>query len=238
MHQLSIIRFGGLALAVGSVMFIAGMLIRPSGPIVSTVSDPLSVNELLTVIGENETLTHVSSDILIVSTLLLVFGMVVHMRMQGADGVSNSLINLGLAFTMLALLGYMLFIGLSHVAAQTISGNEPSTLGQNQTSVAIQITRVGISVTAIYVFALGVFFHGIGLYLKLPSGIYRNIALIIAILSIATFVAAIIAQYFGAVTELFYIANAYGVPVSVWYLILGDALYNQNPNFVPRPRIA
>lgn len=226
MEKFPITKAGGVALIAGSIMLMAGMLIRPSGPIVASVADPLSVSELAVVIQNNTALASGSTVVLIISMGLLTFGMIVLKEEYGAEGLGNGFLRLGLAITVLALISYLLQISWDQVFVYSLHEREPTLAPPEHVAATIQATKVGVGITTAYLYALGVTFHAFGMVLRLQHGIHRNIAFVISALGLTAFVFIVVAQISLGVSWISYVANTIILPTSVWYLIIGDTLFN------------
>ena len=207
--------FSGLALIVGSLLYMVSQALTPGG----AFTDP-SIRDL----NAQPFLTHVSSQTGILGLLLVVYGMFAFWRGSGRDGPGDGLARFGVLVIVFSCLGFALSKGANHMIVHALGGHEEFSTATEQflkdSANVLRMVRLSITVVVGSTIVLGNAALALGLWLRLSPGAHRTIALIAAILSIASLVSQVGATHFH--TDILYlVAGLLTIPVGLWYISLG-----------------
>ena len=71
------------------------------------------------------------------------------------------------------------------------------------------------------------------MYLRFNSGLHRVLAIVVGLVCIAALVLLVIGDHFHNLRTLYTIANLAVMPLNLWAIILGVALYREHSSLSP-----
>lgn len=204
-----------MGLIVGPVMALLFFLLEPGG-IVIDPAEPGDALGNITALASNPALAHVSSLMVPLSILLMIFGVAGVSRVMQGETMSGGLSRLGILCMAIGGAGWILAAGLNHVLAQTSMESEQSL----QQAMVIYRVDSGLTIISSVVVAFGVLAFSLGLSATYPRGFGRTAALVIAAVSIIALIAFIIG-HIGPSPDMMRVARACYFPWVAWFVYVG-----------------
>lgn len=223
-------RVGGLALIIGSALYIVSTLIMPGNVIDGGNGSDL--HALIDAIADNSLLTAFAAVLGAVSLMFLLWGLVVMWRTAQSDCALDTFVKFGLIGVMLAtislLMSQCLTFATSHVVAHGIGAGA----GPNQTesladmALNLQLIAGAARLMGSISGLMGYVVLGFALARKFRPGAYRVLAFIVAIGAIISLVGIVLTEPFhdliDALAPIFMVLS---ILYLVWWIIIGVGVY-------------
>ena len=172
-------KIGSIALLLGPVLAIAFFLVQPTGLLIDTV-EPGNPKDAIAAYGANAGLTKLTSGIIALSLVVMIYGYSVVCSGIRNSGNSDALARCGLLFLQVGTIAWVLAQGVHFVlAGVSPESNEAITSSLSAYAVDAGITLLGSLVvsTGFFLFSLGVSARG---------GLYATTGLVIALVSLVS----------------------------------------------------
>ena len=231
MNGFSANKLAGLSLILGPCLMIAAIILTPGGIVVASAR----AGEVLAVVRAMEqypTLAHLSANLGIVGVVLAVWGFWYILRSQHNRSICGVLIQWGALILILALAGLAIGRGMTNLVVHILTAPAVTEIPQQQLYAAvgtIEAVRGGFRVTAALVLFVGSLAVALGLVSRFAGGIQKILAIVAIAVSVVAIVCFFAAQHGGSPAVFYRIVGVLGIPIMLWYLILGIALYRDAP---------
>lgn len=204
-----------LGLIVGPVLAFLFFLLEPGGILIDPVETGDAVGAF-TALASNPTLAHVSSLLVPLSLVLMLFGLAGISRVTQGERMSGGLSRLGILCMTIGATGWILTTGLNHVLAETVMESD---LAMQQ---AISVYRVdsGLTIISSMVGTAGVLAFSLGVSAIFPRAFGKTASLVIAAVSTLALIAFIIGHT-GPSPDMIRVARACYFPWVAWIAFLG-----------------
>lgn len=229
-------RLTGMALALGGLLGVIIPFIRPGGLVVEPLERASRLLDRVQVLADNAAFTHTSSLLGSLGLFLLVFGLLGLRRILGRGTVKHMAVTLGVFLLAFGCIGLAFGYGLNHIIAHTVNHGGDATNPRTLLTIAvtIQAVKAGIAIISGYGYLLGFTCIAAGLTLHFRSGLHRLLAILLLVVSAAALISLLIGDHFHDVAGTFYtLADYASLPLSLWALILGIAMYREHAGLTP-----
>ena len=230
MNGFSANKLAGLSLILGPCLMIGAIILTPGGIFVASAR----AGEVIAVVRAMEqypTLAHLSANLGVVGVVLGVWGFWYILRSQDNRTIAGVLIQWGSLILILALAGLAIGRGMTNLVVHILTAPAVTEIPQQQLYAAvgtIEAVRGGFRVTAALVLYVGSLALALGLVSRF--GAFQKVLAIVAIvLSVVAVVSFFAAQHGGSPAVFYRIVGIAGIPIMLWYLILGIAVYRDAP---------
>ena len=204
-----------LGLIVGPVMALLFFLLEPGGIVIDPVESGDAVGTI-TALASNPTLAHVSSLLVPLSLVLMLFGLAGISRVTQGEKMSGGLSRLGILCMTIGGIGWILTAGMTHILAQTTMESDLAL----QQAIAVYRVDSGLTFISSVVVAAGFLAFSLGVAATYPRGFGRTAALAISAVSTIALIAFIIGQT-GPSPDMIRVARACYFPWVAWIASLG-----------------
>ena len=232
MAMITVARTGGLALMIGSALYIVSTLLAP-GSFVNG-ADASSVYAMTDIIADNPLLTDFSSILGGVSLMFLLWGMIVMWQTAQSPCALDTFVKFGLAGVMLAvvcLFAAQCFIyATSHVVEHGVglgAGADQTealrAIGNHMQSMA-GVARLMAGITGL----MGYVVLGFALGRKFRPGVNRWLAFVVGVGAIVSLIGIILTEPFHELIDtLAPIFTVLSMLYLVWWIIIGYGVYTE-----------
>ena len=204
-----------LGLIVGPVMALLFFLLEPGGIVIDPAESGDAVGTI-TALASNPTLAHVSSLLVPLSLVMMLFGLAGISRVTQGERMSGGLSRLGILCMTIGATGWILTAGLNHVLAETVMESELAL----QQAIAVYRVDSGLTIISSMVVAAGVLAFSLGVSATHPPGFGSTAALVVAAVSALALIAFIIGHT-GPNPDMIRVARACYFPWVAWIAYLG-----------------
>lgn len=204
-----------VALIVGPVMALLFFLVEPGGIVIDPAESGDAIGTI-TALVSNPVLAHLSSLLVPLSLVLMLFGLAGISRVAQGDRMSGGLTRLGILCMTIGGTGWILTAGMNHVLAETVTDSELAM----QQAIAVYRVDSGLTIISSMVVAAGVLAFSLGVLATFPSGFARTAALVIASVSTLALIAFIIGHTVPN-PDMIRVARACYFPWVAWIAYLG-----------------
>lgn len=231
MSELSASKVAGWSMIVAAVLVIVAAAITPG--YTTDSFEGLNMVQTLEDRSSDAGLHNLASLMNMAAGLLLLFGLLAISRTARGESASDAMVRFGvvaLAITIALLLAAvgvnkMIVHVLQHGGLEGIDAERADAL-----SWSLQSVRYGITIGVWAAGAVGTLLLGLGLYDRFAGGYQKWFALLVVAASVAGLVATAIAEFAHDIAqELVLIYGLYLLVVTIWYLLLGVGLVNEDP---------
>ena len=232
MNGLTANKLAGLALILGPCLMLAAIVVTPGGMVIASARAG-QVVAIVQAMGQYPTLGHLSANLGIVGVVLAVWGFWYLLRSQDNRSIGGVLIQWGALVLILALAGLAIGRGMTNLVVHILTTPAVTEIPQPQLYTAvgtIEAVRGGFRVTAALVLFVGSLALGLGLVSRFAGGIQKVLAIMAIILSVVAIVSFFAAQHGGSPAVFYRIVGVAGIPITLWYLALGIAIYRDSPS--------
>ena len=212
MNSISLYRLGGFALIAGPVLSIVFFLLQPGGLLIDNADSSDAVASI-TSFASNSTLTIVTSMVIALGLLLIVFGFYAVQKITRVDGVGDALSQFGLLALIIGVFGWIVAQGL-HLALADAN------LQDLNAWVPVYSVYAGITLMSAIAVSLG--FLTFSLALSTRDDFNNIVALVVSIVSVVAFVCFIAAAVVPEQTDtMILIGRICYFPWTIWGILLG-----------------
>ena len=212
MNSISLYRLGGFALIAGPVLWIVFFLLQPGGLLIDNADSSDAVASI-TSFASNSTLTIVTSMVIALGLLLIVFGFYAVQKITRVDGVGDALSQFGLLALIIGVFGWIVAQGL-HLALADAD------LQDLNAWVPVYSVYAGITLMSAIAVSLG--FLTFSLALSTRDDFNNIVALVVSIVSVVAFVCFIAAAVVPEQTDtMILIGRICYFPWTIWGILLG-----------------
>ncbi len=212
MNSISLYRLGGFALIAGPVLSIVFFLLQPGGLLIDNADSSDAVASI-TSFASNSTLTIVTSMVIALGLLLIVFGFYAVQKITRVDGVGDALSQFGLLALIIGVFGWIVAQGL-HLALADAD------LQDLNAWVPVYSVYAGITLMSAIAVSLG--FLTFSLALSTRDDFNNIVALVVSIVSVVAFVCFIAAAVVPEQTDtMILIGRICYFPWTIWGILLG-----------------
>ena len=212
MNSISLYRLGGFALIAGPVLWIVFFLLQPGGLLIDNADSSDAVASI-TSFASNSTLTIVTSMVIALGLLLIVFGFYAVQKITRVDGVGDALSQFGLLALIIGVFGWIMAQGL-HLALADAD------LQDLNAWVPVYSVYAGITLMSAIAVSLG--FLTFSLALSTRDDFNNIVALVVSIVSVVAFVCFIAAAVVPEQTDtMILIGRICYFPWTIWGILLG-----------------
>ena len=231
MSELSASKVAGWSMIVAAVLVIVAAAITPG--YTTDSFEGLNMVQTLEDRSSDAGLHNLASLMNMAAGLLLLFGLLAISRTARGESTSDAMVRFGvvaLAITIALLLAAvgvnkMIVHVLQHGGLEGIDAERADAL-----SWSLQSVRYGITIGVWAAGAVGTLLLGLGLHDRFSGGYQKWFALLVVVASVAGLVATAIAEFAHDIAqELVLIYGLYLLVVTIWYLLLGVGLVNEDP---------
>ncbi len=235
MSGMSVSKLAGWSMIVAAVLVVVGAAITPG--YTTDSFEGLNMAQTLEDRSSDAGLHNLASLMNMAAGFLLLFGLYHIQRSATGESVSDAFVRFGvvaLAITIALLLAAvgvnkMIVHVLQHGGIEGIDAERADALAWS-----LQATRYGITIGVWAAGGVGTLLLGLGLYDRFTGGYHRWLALIVVVASIAGLTATVIAEFAHDIAqELVIVYGLYLLVVTIWYLLLGVALVNEDSELSP-----
>ena len=232
MSMITVARMGGLALIIGSALYIVATLITPG--YVINEANASDLYALVDAIADNPLLTDFAAMLGAVSLMFLLWGLIVMWQTAQSECALDTFVKFGLVGVMLAvgslLIAQCLNYTTSHVVEHGIgAGAGPDRIealkatGMHLQSIA-GVARLLGSISGL----MGYVVLGFALARKFRPGAYRILALVVGIGAIVSLTGVVLTEPFhDLIDTLAPIFTGLSVLYLVWWIIIGVGVYQE-----------
>ena len=230
MNGFSANKLAGLSLILGPCLMIGAIILTPGGIFVASAR----AGEVIAVVRAMEqypTLAHLSANLGVVGVVLGVWGFWYILRSQDNRTIAGVLIQWGSLILILALAGLAIGRGMTNLVVHILTAPAVTEIPQQQLYAAvgtIEAVRGGFRVTAALVLYVGSLALALGLVSRFGA-LQKVLAIGAIVLSVVAIVSFFAAQHGGSPAVFYRIVGIAGIPIMLWYLILGIAVYRDAP---------
>ena len=226
MGALTRLQRGGVYIVIAAVLTGVGRLIEP-GVFVASGTKWYDVVEVRAAMADNEALEHASS-LLYAFGLLWLLGGLLTLRVHVQDeGMAGSAVRSGALFAGMAAFLMAVIEGLDHMALRAVKDGIGAGADTEQVALALLSTKLGIVFFVWPIFYAGIAMAALGMARLLPSGGYRAMSRITALLSAITAVLIVLVEHLEA-NELWQaVGVVMGVVLLIWLLATAHAMYKE-----------
>ena len=231
MNVFSANKLAGLSLILGPCLMITAIILTPGGMVVASARAG-QVVAVVRAMEQYPTLAHLSANLGMVGVILAIFGFWFVLRSQNNRSVSDVLIQAGALVLILSLAGLAVGRGMTNLVVHILTSPAVTEFPQQQlyTGVGtIEAVRGGFRVTSALVLFAGSLALAVGLAARFAGGIHKTLAIAAIVLAIIAIVCFFLAQHWGNPGLYYRIVGIAGIPMMLWYLILGIAVYRDMP---------
>ena len=230
MSGLSASKLAGWSMIVAAVLVVVAAAITPG--YTSDSFEGLNMVQTLEDRSSDAGLHNLASLMNMAAGLLLLFGLLAISRTARGESASDAMVRFGvvaLAITIALLLAAvgvnkMIVHVLQHGGLEGIDAERADAL-----SWSLQAVRYGITIGVWAAGAVGTLLLGLGLYDRFTGGYQKWFALLVVVASVAGLVATAIAEFAHDIAqELVLVYGLYLLVATIWYLLLGIALVNED----------
>ena len=212
MNSISLYRLGGLALIAGPVLSIVFFLLQPGGLLIDNADSSDAVASI-TSVASNSTLTIVTSMVIALGLLLIVFGFYAVQKITRSNGIGDALSQFGLLALIIGAFGLIVAQGI-HVALADAD------LQDLNAWVPVYSVYAGISLMSAIAVSLG--FLTFSLALSTRDDFNNIVALVVSIVSVVAVVCFIAAAIVPEQTDtMILIGRICYFPWTIWGILLG-----------------
>ena len=212
MNSISLYRLGGLALIAGPVLSIVFFLLQPGGLLIDNADSSDAVASI-TSFASNSTLTIVTSMVIALGLLLIVFGFYAVQKITRSNGIGDALSQFGLLALIIGAFGWIVAQGI-HVALADAD------LQDLNAWVPVYSVYAGITLMSAIAVSLG--FLTFSLALSTRDDFNKIVALVVSIVSVVAFVCFIAAAVVPEQTDtMILIGRICYFPWTIWGILLG-----------------
>lgn len=230
MSEWSVSKIAGWSMIIAAVLVVVAAAITPG--YTTDSFEGLNMAQTLEDRASDAGLHNLASLMNMAAGLLLLFGLLAISRTARGESASDAMVRYGVvALTitialMLAGVGVnkMIVHVLQHGGLEGIDAERADAL-----SWSLQSVRYGITIGVWAAGAVGTLLLGLGLYDRFAGGYQKWFALLVVVASVAGLVATAIAEFAHDIAqELVLIYGLYLLVVTIWYLLLGIGLVNED----------
>ena len=220
MNGLTGSKLSGWLLIAGTLLFMAGTMVKPGYPTTPTWEQ----------IAGATGLTHVGAQLAILGLLLLVFGLATFWRPHDQDGWGDTVVRCGIVAVIIAEAGWLYAEGINHSIAHFAAGHDGTAGDLTAGGNALERARLGFQIIAGNTTVLGTAILAFGLWTRFSGGFYKPLALATALVLAPGFIVQLLASHLHS-PILVFIALALTLPVALFYLLLGAGLARSGREF-------
>ncbi len=230
MGEMSATKLAGWAMILAAVLVVVGAAITPG--YATDSFEGLNMAQTIEDRASDAGLHNLASLMNMAAGLLLLFGLLAISRTARGQSASDAMVRFGvvaLAITIALLLAatgvnQMIVHVLQHGGLEGIDAERADSLAWS-----LQATRYGIAIGVWAAGAVGTLLLGLGLYERFAGGYHKWLALIVVVASILGLAAMVVAEFAHDIAqELLLVYALYLLVVTIWYLLLGVALVNED----------
>ncbi len=231
MSELSASKLAGWSMIVAAVLVIVGAAITPG---FSTDSfEGLNMVQTLEDRSSDAGLHNLAGLLNMAAGLLLLFGLLAINRTAGGESASDAMVRYGVVALTITIALILAATGVNKMIVHVLQHGGLEGIDAERADAvawALQGVRYGITIGAWGAGAVGTLLLGLGLHERYAGGYQKWVALLVVVASVAGLVATMIAEFAHDIAqELVLIYGLYLLIVTIWYLLLGVGLVNEEP---------
>ncbi len=212
MDSMSLNRLGGLALIAGPVLSIVFFLLQPGGLLIDNADSSDAVASI-TSFASNSTLTKVTSMVIALGLLLIVYGFYAVQKITRIDGIGDGLSQFGLMALIFGAFGWIVAQGL-HLALADADLQDLTAW--------VPVYSIDAGITLMSAIAVSLGFLAFSFALSTRDDFNNIAALVISIVSVVALVCFIAAAIVPEQTDtMILIGRICYFPWTIWGIMLG-----------------
>ena len=206
-----------------------GCCLRPGSLLIEPVARGATFVGRVQVLAANAALTHTMALLSALGFLLLLFGFLALRR------VVSAVPGFGLLLLAFAVILFAASGGMNHIIAHIINhgGEDRSLRTLLTTAVNVQAVKAGIVIIGGYGYLLGFACIALALSRVFPSGLHKMLALLVLLICLVALVLLLIGDHFHNLTTFYAVAERAVIPLNLWAIVLGVAMYQGHPSLTP-----
>ena len=232
MSMITVARMGGLALIIGSALYIVATLITPG--YVINEANASDLYALVDAIADNPLLTDFAAMLGAVSLMFLLWGLIVMWQTAQSECALDTFVKFGLVGVMLAVGSLLIAQCLNYTTSHVVEHGIGAGVGPDQTA-ALKATGMYLQSIAGVARLLGSISGlmgyvvlGFALARKFRPGAYRILALVVGIGAIVSLTGVVLTEPFhDLIDTLAPIFTVLSVLYLVWWIIIGVGVYQE-----------
>ena len=227
MNGISANKLVGLSLILAPCLMIAAIILTPGGMVVAAARAGQIV-AIVRAMEQYPTLGHLSANLGMVGVILAICGFWYILRCHNIRTSPGVLIQVGALLIILALAGLAVGRGMTNLVVHVLTAPAVTEIPQQQLYTAvgtIEAVRGGFRVTAAVVLFAGSLALAVGLVPRFAGGIQKVLAISAIVISVIAIFCFFAAQHGGSPAVFYRIVGVAGIPIMLWYLTLGIAIY-------------
>ena len=231
MNGFSANKLAGLSLILAPCLMIAAIILTPGGLVVGAARAG-QVIAIVRAMEQYPTLGHLSANLGMIGVILAIGGFWYLLSCHSNRTKTGVLIQAGALLLILALAGLAVGRGITNLVVYILTAPAVTEIPQQQLYTAvgtIEAVRGGFRVTAALVLFVGSLALAVGLASRFAGGIQKALAIAAIALSIVAIFSFFAAQHGGSPAVFYRIVGIAGIPIMLWYLALGIAIYRDSP---------
>ena len=231
MNGLAANKLAGISLIAAPCLMIAAIILTPGGMVVAAARAGQIV-AIIRAMEQYPTLAHLSANLGMIGVILAICGFCYIFRRHNNRTSAGVLIQVGSLLIILALAGLAVGRGMTNLVVHILTAPAVTEIPQQQlyTSVGtIEAVRGGFRVTAALILFAGSLALAVGLLPRFAGGTQKILAMAATVVSVVAIVCFFVAQHGGSPSVFYRIVGVAGIPIMLWYLVLGIALYQNSP---------
>ena len=210
---------------------IAAIILTPGGIVVASARAGQIV-AIVRAMEQYPTLGHLSANLGVVGVILAIGGFWYILRCHNNRTTAEVLVQVGALLLILALAGLAVGRGMTNLVVHILTSPATTEIPQQQLYAAvgtIEAVRGGFRVTSALVLFVGSLALAAGMIPRFDGGVQKVLAFVAIGLSILAVVCFFLAQHVGYPAVFYRIVGLAGIPIMLWYLVLGIAIYRGSP---------
>lgn len=215
MGTISVNKLGGLALIIGPVLTVVLFFLQPGGAIIDA-ANPASAQETISAMVSNAGLSKLTSTLIPIGLLILLFGIVVVKENINKSGNGEALSRIGVLFILIGVIGWVISLGTS----LAIAGSGLPAEQAVGTFASLYSSTLGIGTVAGLLAGIG--FLALTLGVSTRDDYNKNFALVAAAFAVVVIVVTVIGgldsdqlQTMTQITGICYVVH------TAWMVTLG-----------------
>ena len=208
---------------------------RPGSLLIEPVARGATFVGRVHVLAATAALTHTMALLSALGFLLLLFGFLALRRVVSGESAESAVLGFGLLLLAFAVILFAASGGMNHIIAHIINhrGEDRSLRTLLTTAVNVQAVKAGIVIIGGYGYLLGFACIALALSRVFPSGLHKMLALLVLLICLVALVLLLIGDHFHNLTTFYAVAERAVIPLNLWAIVLGVAMYQGHPSLTP-----
>ncbi len=236
-------RMRGLLIIAGMVMVALGGVLSPGVLLIDMhlVNDAIDLQERLDVKVNNASMTHIASTIYILGHALLLGGVFALWPGRQGGSAGDALVSTGLLVLVIAFICGIASAMLDHLMVHIILHGEAVGIAEAEArnyANGVLISDGAAEMTQLITTFIGHLFLAAGLLTRFAHGGRRWSAIAMSLISLAALLCVLVGSHVHEVGIMLAISALALAPITVWLIVLGVWVYNEDPELIGEPATA